>query len=353
MNVALYLITGAVLLYLSIYYVNSSLIFLFLCLALLPLAIAALAQISALMAKAAPFVENGLWDPGEKHPPRLFLQLEPRSPLPLPKLRYRVIITDHLGGERYSMKVNAYGKGQDMGFLLPWTPQGSGLYTITVDSAIGRDYLRLFPLYVPGGKNYTELTVLPTIYPCSLVISDNRSFISSDGEDYHRDKKGDDLTETFNVRPYAPGDKLSRTHWKLSLKLDKLMIKEGSSPSGYSLVVFADLRYLGRPLIDGLFSVSLALLELECPHYLSWFDGTKLQRCLIEEVQELYAQLQPLLRAKKLGEKISTELLYKEHYPADEPGLIIKLADGLYVDGKQILSSSDFPEKLSSQIIEL
>lgn len=53
---------------------------------------------------------------------------------------------------------------------------------------------------------------------------------SPDSDTSSPDRRGSDLTEPFRLREYAPGDSLRQIHWKLSSKLDRLVIREPGMP---------------------------------------------------------------------------------------------------------------------------
>ncbi len=48
------------------------------------------------------------------------------------------------------------------------------------------------------------------------------------------------MSETFDIREYRPPTPAS-IHWKLSSKMDKLMVREASHPSNYDVFVLVDL----------------------------------------------------------------------------------------------------------------
>ena len=53
-----------------------------------------------------------------------------------------------------------------------------------------------------------------------------------EGDAYSHTRAGNDPSETFNIRPYIPGDRIQLIHWKLSEKLDSTMIRELGHPEG-------------------------------------------------------------------------------------------------------------------------
>ena len=56
-----------------------------------------------------------------------------------------------------------------------------------------------------------------------------------------QNRRGNDPTETFDIREYAPGDDIRSIHWKLSCKTDMLIVRQPSDPSQYDVVVLPDL----------------------------------------------------------------------------------------------------------------
>ena len=52
--------------------------------------------------------------------------------------------------------------------------------------------------------------------------------------------KGTDLSEVFGLREYEAGDELKRIHWKLSEKLDQMIVRDASLPLDNALLLFWD-----------------------------------------------------------------------------------------------------------------
>ena len=68
-----------------------------------------------------------------------------------------------------------------------------------------------------------------------------------DSENYAPDRTGYDLAEVYALREYAPGDSLRQMHWKLSSKLDKLVVREPSLPVRRSVLVFWERTQTAAP----------------------------------------------------------------------------------------------------------
>ena len=72
-------------------------------------------------------------------------------------------------------------------------------------------------------------TVLPDTFPVVISAGSRMSF-DAEGTAYSQDKSGYDTSETFRIRDYRPGDSPRSIHWKLSAKLERMMVKEPSLP---------------------------------------------------------------------------------------------------------------------------
>ena len=68
----------------------------------------------------------------------------------------------------------------------------------------------------------------------------------ADSVEYSKVKAGDDPSEIFDLHSYREGDPVSRIHWKLSSKLDSLMVKEYSLPLSAGCLLLTDYRHVSR-----------------------------------------------------------------------------------------------------------
>ena len=90
----------------------------------------------------------------------------------------------------------------------------------------------------------------------------------ADSNEYSKTSAGDDPSEIFDLHAYRDGDLISRIHWKLSSKLDSLMVKEYSLPLSAGCLLLTDYRQTDvQPdsalRIDAMFSaVSAAAAQL-------------------------------------------------------------------------------------------
>lgn len=80
-----------------------------------------------------------------------------------------------------------------------------------------------------GEPAVAAMTVQPKGFVQSVYVSPDAN-CPDDSENYAPDRTGYDLAEVYALREYAPGDSLRQMHWKLSSKLDKLVVREPSLP---------------------------------------------------------------------------------------------------------------------------
>ena len=57
---------------------------------------------------------------------------------------------------------------------------------------------------------------------------------------YSGARPGDDPGETFDIREYQEGDSIRQIHWKLTGKLDKMMIRQRSFPVDDTVLILAE-----------------------------------------------------------------------------------------------------------------
>ena len=99
----------------------------------------------------------------------------------------------------------------------------------------------LFRLFSCRGKKAERLNTV--IYPekIELRIDLTRNFVGSSTEEgMLQNRKGNDPSETFDIREYVPGDDIRSIHWKLSSKTDTLILREASDPTHYQVAVMPD-----------------------------------------------------------------------------------------------------------------
>lgn len=181
----------------------------------------------------------------------------------------------------------------------------AGRVHVTVDRVRVCDCFGVLPMASPA-RAAAAVTIQPDTFVQKLLITTDNG-CPDDSEVYSPYRPGGDLTETFQIREYREGDNPRQMHWKLSTKLDKLIVREPSLPITRSVVVLwertgqwqetAELADLQAELVV---SACKALVEQSISFTMVWND-TESDLCVMQEIRdmdELVGLLPRLLDAK-------------------------------------------------------
>ena len=83
------------------------------------------------------------------------------------------------------------------------------------------------------------VTVEPLLFDMQISLAENET-VTADSERWSSNHPGHDPSETFGFRTYVPGDPIRQIHWKLSGKLDDIMIREKSFPVDDTVLILAE-----------------------------------------------------------------------------------------------------------------
>ncbi len=212
-------------------------------------------------------------------------------------------------------------------YVCSLTSEYAGNIIVSLEGIRFFDYLKLFSM---KRKQTEEIktAVLPTYYELEQNYLTNKNSQLVESDNYSPVKKGDDPSEVFEIREYREGDRLQRIHWKLSSKLNQLMIKDFSDPVNYCVLIFVDfgvpnqdnsLFYIDAVLECAL-SLSYSFLLRKQLHILSWYDqehGT-CKRVHISDEKDLFEAVDGLLQASLYGKEIDASLFYLAEYPHEQ-----------------------------------
>ena len=186
-----------------------------------------------------------------------------------------LVLENKMLGQKREVPITIGLSRRTVAKYLPYIPQGCGKITVRVKNVCCYDIMGLNRLQVPVPD-----TLVLTVYPEKLplgVIAD--SFLTGfrEGEQQTISRRGNDQTEVFDLREYQNGDDVRAIHWKLSEKMDKLLVKESSDTSHYSTMILLDAGHfqgkeqLSMRLLSAAIGLALTfsekLLELGILHY--------------------------------------------------------------------------------------
>ena len=135
-----------------------------------------------------------------------------------------------------------------------------------------------------AAENTAEHIIVPETAPCNIFVAD-LNYSQADGDLYSMHKSGNDPSETFLIREYVPGDPIKNIHWKLTEKVDRVMVRELGLPIKNDILLLFDMGYdtqgekPSRKDIDTLaetvFSVSQALIECGFHYTLGFLSNSR------------------------------------------------------------------------------
>lgn len=177
------------------------------------------------------------------------------------------------------------------------------------------DIFGILPMHIPC-KAKKRTVVMPDTFPVEIESILSRSD-AEDCVEYAPDKKGSDPTETLQIRDYVPGDNLRQIHWKMSSKLDKLIVREPSEPINRELMVFLDRSMdvadpgTADALMEAVTSVCQGLTETGQPFCLAWNE----ENICVYEVnhqEQLPEAIAAMLKSERPADGMSGSALYRK-----------------------------------------
>lgn len=158
-------------------------------------------------------------------------------PIPSCTLSYEITSSFYPCDEIFKCTLPAYSK-QGVSFDMPVTFQKSGCYRIKLTHIEIFDYLHFFCF----SKNLSVIKEI-VIHPnrSEEISFDSAAFGEGFDEFEENDAKGIVSSNVTDIREYIPGDRLQRIHWKLSAKIDKLMVKENEQTSSNQFTILVEL----------------------------------------------------------------------------------------------------------------
>lgn len=208
------------------------------------------------------------------------VEIRQESRLPVPLLEGKISAVNRLTGEEKTVPLTC---------SLP--PEGGRSRTVTLtDQFCGKVEIRLKdlavgdPLRLFRGKRECDASSVGFFAPVlSPAVVDREALDSYNMESYQYSQyeKGSDPGEVFGIREYREGDSLKQIHWKLSAKMDEMMVKIPSFPIENNIILILDNLLIPgtdpspearSKLVERFYSLSAALLKKDAHHTIGWYD---------------------------------------------------------------------------------
>lgn len=195
--------------------------------------------------------------------------------------------------------------------------QTLGCIDVTITKVTCYDWLGLF--HIHKNINLVQTTyVFPSIKQWSEPVEMQQAIQEDEGGGK---RIGYEAGETFDVHAYRPGDSLHRIHWKLSAKLDELMVREFSMNTRKATAVYFELYGSMadcEQILSHVYSFSRYLYSNYGPHELAQFlNGQKCWNVQVESIADLDSCMKRILAypctssaAPSFGEQFNQEDIF-------------------------------------------
>ena len=222
---------------------------------------------------------------------RFSIVLENPTALPVLRVRCSVRVENQLNREKRDITVVTWmPPKRQQKTLLDTGSDYCGRLRIAAAQVILYDCFGL--IGVPSRtKAAAHMTVQPNTFEASVSLLLMPECMD-DSEMYSQERPGSDLTETYQIREYVPGDSPRQIHWKLSSKFDKLIVRDPALPITRNVLVFWERTgESGNPeMIDAqaeaVVSLCRCLLDQSVPFAVGWND-TDRNLCILHEIHEM------------------------------------------------------------------
>lgn len=216
------------------------------------------------------------------------------SRLPVSSCMIYVTAENRLTGERRKMSPVCSLRHRGIAEMsLELSDTRCGKEAVCIYSALITDGIGLFSKECSVSSE-ADVMILPTME--KLDISDEYlNSYNMESYIYSQYKNGGDPGEVFGVRSYHEGDSPKNIHWKLSAKMDEIMVKVPSLPIENNIIVLMDNSLVVQNeldfdqksrLMDMFFSISITLLGRNISHTLGWYD-TNIEKFKMKHVDTL------------------------------------------------------------------
>lgn len=224
--------------------------------------------------------------------------------------------------EKYMLTLDQDSKHQNVN-IYEIFGNSCGKMSVNIDRIQIWDYFHFLGLTKKAALS-REITFLPQIYETSVVVSEAVRHFAGETEEDEPEAAGNDHSQIYQIRPYRPGDRIQRIHWKMTARNDEIYVREDGEPICLAVGIFLDfyapfeaLKRDMEALIEAGLSISNELLEQKCAHFIVWYDlrGKRLCKQRIMKVEDIYEVMGYLVSAACSKEEVDIKTMYQELFP--------------------------------------
>lgn len=250
------------------------------------------------------------------------------------------------------------------GGIFSVTPVDAGNYEISLKKIRIYDLTGLLHV-TKKCKDTVTFLALPDYYPVEVRLTESVKNFVGEAAVYDTLRSGDDASEVFKLREFQDGDKLKNVHWKLSAKMDELIVRENGFPKACATVLVLEgdgekggKRGRKKNVSDAFFqvaaSLSFSVMDKECPHYVAWYSRyyQDVKRIRVDDEESFYEFLLYLLQDFDRESSVNCLEQYKEKYSAEVLLHHIVLSQDLVLSEKDTVIARFQKDNLEKSIAE-
>ncbi|MBP5281015.1 MAG: DUF58 domain-containing protein [Lachnospiraceae bacterium] len=271
--------------------------------------------------------------------------------LPLGKLVIYVVYGDKDGKKkkRHKLVIENVRKGKSKE-VRKLEIETAGYYEFQVKRISIYDMFGLFSIS-RRGKDAAKVMILPKLEEVPVRLGEGVRRFYGETMNYDPNEPGSDPSEVFDLREFHDGDKLQRIHWKLSARMDELMVKEDALPRACAIVIFMPVGNLSEcESLDYVASLSFTLMDEKCPHYVTWQSASTgdVRRIRVDDEESFYEALTIWIQDHAMHENEDLQERYLEKYRGEYYLHALRITkDGkLVIDDQEPIIIKDMQEEL-------
>lgn len=263
------------------------------------------------------------------------VQLENGSILPIPEIRVCISCRDSYTGREELLwgtaMLDTKGKAR---LCFHLTSMYCGVIEVKLKKAEICDYLGIFSGKCRLSDTALELSVLPEgkeeVGGASFLA---RQFLA-EGEESSVGHHGMELSDVYDIRDFRPGDALHRIHWKMTAKMDELLVRDHEEQTEKAALLLFDLccyeKEVTREDWDAFLelcaAMSLCFLKTGGLHYTAWLqkDQAEVIRMRVSSREEWQMMLAALVR-EKVQDTGEIAAYYKERFTNETLSEVIRI----------------------------
>lgn len=170
----------------------------------------------------------------------LIIKIRHKNKMPMGMIEIELLHENIMYNEKYEETILLQpSEKKDMKYIHKIKMRDCGNVRISVVRVKCYDKLGLFCWH-----QKSDIRLETLVYPAQIRLNiqlSGKAQTTVSGELYDQTRKGQDVSEVFGLRDYNEGDPLGSIHWKLSSKVDDLVVREFAHPSNYNILILYDM----------------------------------------------------------------------------------------------------------------